>query len=144
MINKGHFMKIANLILEYLEVLVWPIVSVVLVLTFRKPIESLIPRSKIKFSISNVTIETSLENLENSVKESLRGRSLTNDQWEWLRKLRDKGRIPFNGNYYEQLRPLRNAGLIREYPEGWLSNSEEIEITTLGNLLLEAFESQEI
>ncbi len=82
--------------------------------------------------------------------------------WEWLRLLRNGRRIPYDRTKYEQLRPLRNAGLIREYPEGclnapdkaprhfiskflsiiskFLSGAEEIEITTLGKLLLEASE----
>jgi hypothetical protein len=37
---------------------------------------------------------------------------------------------------------LRNAGLIKEHPEGWLTSATEIEITTLGKLLLEAKEKQ--
>jgi hypothetical protein len=135
-------MEVVNIVLEYLKVLIWPLVTIVLILVFRKPIIALIPRSKIQFTISNVTIETSLEVLEKSVKESLRGRPLTKEQWNWLKKLSENGRTSYDPNSYDELRPLRNAGLIKEHPEGWLSNAKEIEITTLGSLLLEAFEKQ--
>jgi hypothetical protein len=43
---------------------------------------------------------------------------------------------------YEELRPMRNSGFIREYPEGTLTYAKEIEITTLGRLLLETQKSK--
>jgi hypothetical protein len=79
-----------------------------------------------------------LEALQRSVEESFRGRRLSSAQWEWLRRLRRDGRLPYDHQHYDVLRPMRNAGLIREHPEGWLSNAQEIEITTLGSLLLDA------
>ena len=136
-------MDIASIVLEYLRVLIWPLVTIVLVLMFRESIVALIPRSKIRFTISNITIETSLESLEKSVKESLRGRTLTKTQWNWLKRLSENGRVSYDPNFYSELRPLRNAGLIREHPEGWLSTAKEIEITTLGSLLLKAYEKQQ-
>jgi hypothetical protein len=92
----------------------------------------------VKFTISGVTIETTLPILEKSVNEGPRGRQLTSAQWEWQKRLQVEGRISYDHRYYMELRSLRNSGLIREHPEGWLSNCEEIEITTLGTLLLEA------
>lgn len=131
-------MQIARIVLEFLEVLAWPSVTIILFLVFRKTIDSLVPRSKIKFTISGVTIETNPETLEESVTESLRGTPLTEDQWEWLRRLNAETRLRYDHNYYDQLRPLRNSGLIKEHPEGWLTTAEEIEITTLGKLLFQA------
>lgn len=133
-------MDIAHTVLEYLKALVWPIVVLFLAIRFRKVIYGFVPGAKIKFSISGVTIETTLADLERSVSESLRGKALSVDQWAWLRKLRNSGRTKYDHVDYEQLRPLRNSGMIREHPEGWLSNAEEIEITHLGRLLLEAYE----
>ncbi len=135
-------MEIAKLILEYITATIWPIISLIIVFSFRDAIVSLLPKSKIKFTISGVTIETSFAELEQSVAESLRGKNLTSEQWEWLRKLKESGRIPYDHNHYEQLRPLRNAGLIREHPEGWLSDSESIDITTLGRLMLAAYDKK--
>lgn len=131
-------MDIAKLILEYISATIWPFVTLILAFRFYDAIVSLIPKSKINFTIAGVTVETSLAELEQSVSESLRGENLSSEQWDWLRKLKDSGRTPYDHKYYMQLRPLRNSGLIREYPEGWLSNSEAIEITTLGRLLLDA------
>jgi hypothetical protein len=119
---------------------VWPLIAVIALFYYRDVIRSLIPRSKLKFTIAGVTVEPSIETLQRSVEESLRGRRLSAAQWEWLRRLRRDGRSPYDHKHYEELRPLRNAGLIREHPEGWLSNCEEIEITTLGTLLLDAHE----
>lgn len=61
-------MEIAKLILGYLQVLIWPCVAIVLLIRYRDVIQSLIQRSKVKFTISGVTIETSLETLERSVE----------------------------------------------------------------------------
>ena len=139
----GVFMGTAHLILEYVQALIWPCVALFLLLRYRGMIESLIPRSKLKFTIAGVTIETSLDTIERSVEESFRGRPLSPEQWTWLRRLRHEGRLPYESDYYKELRPMRNSGLIREHPEGWLSASEEIEITTLGRLLLESHEKGE-
>ena len=133
-------MQIAQLVLNYLQILVWPCVVIFALLRYRKGIESLISQSKVKFDFAGVTIETSLETLELSVQESLRGQKLSLEQWSWLKRLKDEGWIAYNHTYYDQLRPLRNAGLIREHPEGWLTTATEIEITILGKLLLEAWE----
>ena len=137
-------MEIAKLILEYISAIIWPFVTLILAFRFHDAIVSLLPKSKIKFTMSGVTVETSLAELEQSVSESLRGENLTSEQWEWLQKLKDSGRIPYDHNYYKQLRPLRNSGLIREHPEGWLSNSESIDITTLGRLMLAAYNKKEL
>ncbi len=131
-------MNISQLVLTYIQALIWPAVAVFVLWRYREVIQSLVPRSKLKLTIAGVSIETSLETLQRSVEESFRGRRISVDQWAWLKRLRDTGRLPYDHAHYDQLRPLRNSGLIREHPEGWLSNSTEIEITTLGSLLLDA------
>lgn len=131
-------MEIAHLVLDYVQSLIWPAVVWCLLWRYRDVIQSLLPRSKVTFTIAGVSIETSLETLQRSVEESFRGRALSADQWSWLSRLHGSGRLPYDHAHYEHLRPLRNSGLIREHPEGWLSNAKEIEITTLGRLLLDA------
>jgi hypothetical protein len=131
-------MEIARLVLGYFQVLIWPAVALFALWRYREVIQSLIPRSKIKLTFAGVSIETSLDALQRSLEESFRGRHLTTEQWTWLERLHEAGRLPYDHAHYSQLRPLRNSGLIREHPEGWLSKAEEIEITTLGGLLLEA------
>jgi hypothetical protein len=131
-------MDIAHLILGYVQALVWPVIVLIALFRYRDVIRSLIPHSKLKFTIAGVAIETSLEALQRSVEESFRGRRLSLAQWDWLRRLSHGGRLPYDHQHYDELRPMRNAGLIREHPEGWLSNAKEIEITTLGKLLWDA------
>jgi hypothetical protein len=131
-------MDIARLVLSYIQILIWPIVLSFALWSYRDAILSLVPRSKLKFKVAGVSIETSLETLQRSVEESFRGRHISSGQWNWLKRLHEGGRIAYDHVYYEELRPLRNSGLIREHPEGWLSNAKEIEITTLGRLLFEA------
>ena len=133
-------MQNAQIILGYIQALIWPFVAIFLLLRYHGVIESLIPRSKLKLNIAGVTIETSLDTIERSVEEGFRGRRISSEQWTWLQRLRNEGRLPYDHAHYDELRPMRNTGLIREHPEGWLSNSKEIEITTLGRLLLESHE----
>lgn len=136
-------MEWAKLILEFIEAVSWPIITVVIMIIYHKDIRSLLKkRSNITFTIAGVTIETSIETLQQSVEENFRERLITDKQWEWLNRLKKAGRQQYKGEYYGDLRPLRNTGLIREHPEGWLSNAKEIELTQLGNLLLQAHQKQ--
>jgi len=131
-------MEIARLVLDYLQTLIWPLVVLFALLRYREVIQSLIPCSKIKVAFAGVSIETSLDTLQRSFEESFRGRPVSAEQWSWLERLYEAGRLPYDHNHYGLLSPLRNGGLIREHPEGHLTSAKEIEITTLGRLLLEA------
>jgi hypothetical protein len=132
-------MDVANLVLGYIKVLIWPTVAFFALWRYRNVIRSLLPHTKVKFTFGGVCIETSVDTLERSVNESLHGRHISPDQWTWLKRLQDQGKTPYNhASDYDHLSPLRNSGLIREHPEGWLTDAKEIEITTLGRLLLEA------
>ena len=125
-------------LLDFVKVLAWPIVVLVVALFYHRILQNLLAGSRVKFAISGVEFETSIPELERSVEEDLRGRKLSDEQWQWLRELREKGRTSYDKVNYNTLRPLRNAGLIREHPEGTLTNAEEIEITHLGRLLINA------
>ncbi|MBI2149114.1 MAG: hypothetical protein HYY76_12290 [Acidobacteria bacterium] len=127
-----------ELVLGLVNALAWPLVALIVAIAYRRVLRGLMPGSRIKFSISGVEFETSIPELERSVEENLHGRKLSGDQWNWLRRLRDDGRTKYDHANYEALRPLRNAGLIREHPEGTLTACEEIEITHLGRLLVNA------
>jgi len=95
----------------------------------------------VSFTISGITVETTLAELERSVSDSLRGDELTNEQWSRLTRIRDEGCVPYNHNSdYSHLVPLRNAGLIREHPKGQLTPAKEVSITTLGRLLADAYD----
>jgi len=136
-------MAIAQLVLSYLQVLIWPCVAIFLLIRYRRIITSLVSQSKITLNFAGVSIETTVEALERSMQENLRGRKLSKEQWEWLENLRDRdGRLAYNNSFYEILVPLRNAGLITQYrdesPADQLTIATEVGITALGKLLLEA------
>jgi hypothetical protein len=135
-------METAKIIQSFIAVSAWPFVALVTLAVIawnRKGILSLLPRTKVTLKIFNLTIETSIPVIEQSVGQSLGGRKLTAEQLSLLRKLRDEGRMKFDSAQAEAARPLRNCGLIKHYPEGGqLANATEIEITILGSLLVEA------
>lgn len=74
-------MEIAQLVLGYVQALIWPCVTVIMLLLYRGVIESLIPQSKLNFIIAGVTIEASLDASKSSVEECFRGRRFPTDHW---------------------------------------------------------------
>jgi hypothetical protein len=132
--------KIAKVAHDYVELLTWPIVALVAIVLYRNIIRALLPGAKVKIMISGVTLETTLPIIEHSITESLRGEELTEEQWSWLKNLHTQGQIKFSEAGLATLRPLRNAGLIRAHPKGFLQNAEAVKISTLGRLLVEASE----
>jgi hypothetical protein len=136
-------MQIVYSLLSHLEALAWPLVALTAIVLYREVLSRLVPGSRIKLTILGVTVETTLPVLEQSVTESLGGRKITANQLAILKKLKAEGRTKFDRDSLSAARPLRNAGLIRFYPEdGFLESADEIEITTLGRLLIEAAEEQ--
>jgi hypothetical protein len=138
-------MEIANVVLGYVEALAWPAVVLIAIVLYRDTFRHLMPGSTVKLTISGFGIETSLPVLEQSVTESLGGRRFTVEQLALLRKLKDQGRMALDRSSIDFARPLRNAGLMRFYPDGpgqYLQNADEIEITTLGRILIEAVEKK--
>jgi hypothetical protein len=140
--GRGGSMALAQLVLSYLQVLIWPCIVIFAVIKYRRIIESLVSQSKITFKLGGVSIETTLEKLERSIEDNLRGHKLSTEQWEWLKQLRDKGLMTYDHQKdYATVYPLRNAGLVWSYPEGYfLTEAHEVGISTLGKLLLEAWE----
>ncbi len=141
-------MAIAQLVLSYLQVLVWPCVAIFALIKYRKfferVIESLASQSEVTVPFAGITLKIPLKTLERSLEDNLRGRELSEEQLEWLRTLSTGGRIAFNYEKdYKPLSPLRNAGLIWEYPVGYLTAAKEVEITALGKLLFERWEQSQ-
>ena len=134
----------AQLALSYLQVLVWPCVVIFALIRYRRVIESLASQSEVTVTIMGFSIKIPLKILERSLEENLPEGKPSSDQWERLKELRKKGRVPFNyASDYEILLPLRNAGLIKAYPGNFLTTTKEVEITTLGKLLLQAWEQSQ-
>ena len=131
-------MDIGQLVLSYMQALAWPVVTIFFLMKYRQVIESLIP--KVKLTVAGVPIEVSLQQLARTVEEPFPGGTLTQEQREWLKRLKN-GRQKFEYTRdNELLRPLRNAALIRPYPNGYLATAKEVEITRIGDLVLEALE----
>jgi hypothetical protein len=125
--------------LESASMFAWPVVALIVLLYYRKVIARALPNSKVTFAVGPFKVETTLETIERSVNESLRGRGVSREQLGWLERLSADGPQPYEHRQdYEILRPLRNAGLIREQPEGWLTKAKTVEVTTLGRLVSEA------
>lgn len=129
---------IANVLHSYAELLTWPVVVLVGVILYRRAFLSLLPGAKVRLTISGVSFETTLPVIEHSITESLRGEELSDEQWSWLQKLYAEGRTPFSESDLTLLRPLRNAGLIRAFPKGFLQTATAVQLTSLGKLLVEA------
>jgi hypothetical protein len=130
--------KIANVLHNYVELVTWPIVVLIAVILYRNVIRSLLPGAKVKLTISGVTFETTLPVIESSIVESLGDVEITDVQWAWLVRLRDQPKIEITEDDLDDLRPLRNAGLIRAHPKGYLQKAKAVKISRLGKLLVEA------
>lgn len=122
--------------IEILKIVTWPLIVLILAVCFRGVIKSLVLGSKIKLKLAGVEIETTLREFATVIQETYRHGRLTDEQWEWLGRLKREGRIPYDQAQYLVLRPLRNSGLIHEHPEGTLTGCESVSITPLGALLL--------
>jgi hypothetical protein len=110
---------------------------IVILLKYQPTIQALLPSTKIRVNLGGITLETSLDALKKSIEESLWDESLTDEQWSWLERL-TKGQSPYDKSNYAVLMPVRNAGLIRAVPRGFLTTATAVEITSLGRLLIKA------
>jgi hypothetical protein len=113
------------------------------VLLYRKAVYRLLSEGKVKITVAGVEIETTLPVVEASITESLHGAKLTDVQRNWLSRLETDGRTPVSNQEKAVLRPLRDAALLRAYPEGQLAAATHVEITSLGRLLVKALSERE-
>jgi hypothetical protein len=136
-------MTAAEIILKYLEVLVWPATLTLILLRYRDPILSLLQKSKIKLSLYGVEVETTLSELETITLATLGG-NLDNKQLELLVHIANEGRISYGKEGIpkddrEWIRPVMNAGLIMTTPQGArVGEAEGLALTPLGSLLMRA------
>lgn len=139
----GYLVDVAHVVLSYVQVLVWPTVAVVLLLYYRPVIERLLPGTRIKLTLAGVTIETTLDVLTNSIEEAVGDEGISKEQLSRLEQIGADGRVQFNYDRdYKVLVPMRNAGLIRPIPRGYLTQVKEVELTPLGRLWLKARKEQ--
>ena len=134
--------QIACIFVRYIEALIWPLLVAVGLFSFREPLCERIKKSNVKFTIYGVTIETSAQKLTESLSETFK-EELTEKQWGLLEKIHNKGGVSVKkeglnlsngGEYFEWVRPIRNAGLIKTLPEGYVIElSERLVLTKLGD-----------
>jgi hypothetical protein len=139
-------MAIAELVLKYIEALIWPVIAVIFLILYRDPILALLEKSKVTLSLFGISIETTLSQIESSLMAPLGG-MLTPRQWELLEEIKEHGSISVKSKGFVMLmqgdlpwiRPIRNAGLIMTLPDGkYIEQADEIVLTSLGELLMQA------
>jgi hypothetical protein len=139
-------MDVAHIVLEYFNVLVWPIVAIIIAFVYRKIVSSVFSNSKISLQLFGVKIETTTDNLKQALVTTMGG-SLTDRQWMLLEEIatertvsvKDKGYKLSMDEDLEWIRPLRNSGLIMSLPDGYyIEQAESLILTPLGNLLMHA------
>jgi hypothetical protein len=136
-----------ELFIRYLAELKWPIVLVILLLAFRKPLGTVLASmtlgSKVKISLFGVEVDTTLQELEN-VSIATLGGSLDANQKDLLTRLGTTGPISYNPKGIPEaqwcwIRPLRNAGLVETQPQGeYLAEAQALQLTSLGSLMMKA------
>ena len=137
-------MELEELILEYIKVLVWPVIVIFTLVMYRDLIAGLIHKSKVKLSLFGVEIETKISDLEQMLMAPVGGK-LTGQQWALLQKIAMRGPVAIAAEGYKMhmqgdlqwIRPVRNAGLIITLPDGkYIEQAEQIALTPLGSLLM--------
>jgi hypothetical protein len=128
---------VARLVLDYVGVVVWPFVVGLASWWYRDVIHSLLPGAKVTLALVGQKIELTIPEIKQSVEDSLGGETLTDEQRDWLNVLYRVHRKNIEEKDKQTLRPLRDSGLIRAYPKGFLQYAKAVEITTLGRLLVE-------
>jgi hypothetical protein len=129
---------VARIVLGYVQALAWPAAAVILLMRYQRIIEKLLPGTIIKWTLGGVTIETTLKILKKAIEESSSDEGISQAQWSQLEDLEDGPREYDHTRDYDLLMPLRNSGLIRPRPRGFLTQAKKVEITALGRLLIQA------
>lgn len=127
--------------LQYLQVLAWPLTVLAVALILRPVLAPLLTRSKVKVELFGAIIETDLATLEAAVTQSIGG-ELTEDETNYLWQLMEirekRYREVIREEEREFLRPMRNAGLIMTVPRGSaFAKAESIRLTKLGRLVMQ-------
>lgn len=138
-------MGIDESVLILIKVLIWPIVAVLALLIFKRPISNALQAGVIKFNIFGFEIETTSEKVADVLNKNFDYFKLNPKQWSLLKKLSKADRRGMEKtdaeeegfNYKEDFRSLRNAGLISGEGDKTLSKSEKLYITPLGEFLLQ-------
>jgi hypothetical protein len=136
----------AKLTLEYLKVLVWPVVASGALFWYRNAIGAALSKTKVKLSLFGVDVEANIAELERTLTAATGG-TLSEAQWSLLQKISQHESVSVAGQGYKMsmqgdlpwIRPLRNAGLIMTLPDGkYIEQATDLVLTPLGKLLMTA------
>lgn len=139
-------MEVATLVKDYLSVLVWPVVVLVVSIKYLPPIAARLKVKEVSVEMFGVKVEATVEEFERTLAAVWRG-ELTEPQWALLEKLyaravvnvRDEGLKLTMGNDLDWIRPIRNAGVLMSLPEGrYIEQATELVLTPLGRLLMDS------
>jgi DNA-binding transcriptional ArsR family regulator len=122
---------------EIITALAWPLAAIIIAASYRGTAKALVAAAKLKLTISGVTVELTPRDIEATLRDALHGRHLTEEDWGRLARLRKLGRSALDHSIETKYRPLRDAGLIRVHPEGFLAQATDVELTHLGTLLVD-------
>lgn len=142
----------AELILKYVQALVWPAVVVLALIIYHDAIlAALTSVPKVKISLFGVEFEITLPELEESLTAAV-GDVLEDKQWDLLEQIEQSGQLSVTeknlnlrsmDGHLRWVRPIRNAGIIKTLPEGeYIESAEYLVLTPLGKLLMKARKEQ--
>lgn len=139
-------MDVAKIVLEYTQVLIWPMVALVALFKYGHYLISMLEKSKVKLSLFGIEVEVNIDDLERILTQSVGGQLLP-EQWNLLERIAREGSITVKKEGFKMdmsgdlswIRPVRNAGLIMTLPDGkYIEQATELVLTPLGKLLMEA------
>jgi hypothetical protein len=127
---------------KLLQVIAWPLVVLIGMILIRPHLRTLMSESKLKLSMFEHSIETTLPELQEVIQEQAEG-ALTPEHIQYLESLSNLGLKSYpDGVKSEErkfLRPLRNAGLLATVPRNaFLTEATAIQLAALGRSYMRA------
>lgn len=143
-------MLVAQMILEYLRVVLWPTVVILALFKYGAGLLAALQRSHVKLSLFGVEVDADISRLEQILTAPVGG-SLTPQQWLLLERIEATGSVSVKAERYDMsmsgdlawIRPVRNAGLLKTLPDGqYIEQATEMVLSPLGRLLMDARRGQ--
>lgn len=139
-------MDIPTVLLEYVRVVIWPLIIAAVIFSYGRSLVRLLEKSKVKVSLFGVDVEVDIGELARTLTAAAGG-ALSERQWRLLEDIAHKGSVSVHTEGYklkmgadlDWIRPIRNAGLVMSVPDGqYIEQATDLILTPLGTLLLDA------
>jgi hypothetical protein len=122
----------------------WPVLAGSALYYYRDAIGDAIRSQGIQLSIFGVLLKIAPSELKESLELNLLDKEFTKEQQELLRRLRKSDLIDKRPSDVKALRPLRDAGLVRQVPpDKFLQDAPQVRITPLGRRLIDEYERKQ-